>query len=396
MTTFNYKAKDRSGKTVTGTVEAATASEAAGMVRELGHLPMDIRAVGARRAESAAPREAGSAFMRYFVFPLWTGVNIRALALFYRQLATMLAAGMTVSEALRSAGSRTRGRLGVLIAEMRDSTLKGGRMSEVISRHPRVFAPLQVHLIRAGEESGTLDGMVDRIATHLEYELTIRRMVSKTLFYPILILLAIMLIPHSPTLIVGGGFLPFVREVWESNRLLIEGLIVALIACKLLLQFKPVRLVWDTVKIVPPVLGTAAHKIAMSRFSKALAILHSAGLPLAQCVSISADACANLAVGEAIRRAIPAIQAGEGLTESLAKTRRVSPMVLDMLVTGERTGSMEIVLSKVSEYMDSEVDATLHKVGLALFVLCILIAGGIVLSMAASSYLGMVRSEMSQ
>ncbi len=396
MTTYNYKAKDRAGNTVTGAVEAASPSEAAGKLREMGHLPMDIRAAGAGREDRIPRREAGSPFARYFVFPLWTGVNIRTLALFYRQMATMLAAGMTVSEALRSAGSRTKGRLGILIAEIRDATLAGGRMSEVMAMHPRVFAQLQVHLIRAGEEGGMLDRMIERIATYLEYELSIRRMISKTLFYPMLILLAIIFIPHTPTLIVGGGFSPFIKEVWASSGSFVEALIISVIVLKLLLQFDSARIIWDSVKTIPPVIGTAARKVAMSRFSKALAVLHSAGLPLAQCVAISADASANLAIARGIKRAIPAIQSGEGLTESLAKTGCVSPMVLDMLATGERTGSMTTVLDKVAEYMDGEVDATLHKMGIALFVLCILVAGAIVLMMAASSYLGMAQEEMSQ
>lgn len=393
MTTYDYKAKDREGNTVTGAVEASTPGEAAGKVREMGHLPMDIRVSGARRPELPG-REAGTAFERYLIFPLWTGVNIRALALFYRQMATMLAAGMTVSEALRSAGARIRGRLGILIAEMNEATLRGGRMSEVMSRHPRVFAPLQIHLVRAGEESGMLDRMVERIASYLEYELSIRRMIGKIVFYPFLILMAIVFVPQAPVLIVGGGFVPFINAVWNANGLLLEAVVIGIIALKLLFQFSGVRLVWDTVKTVPPVIGTAAHKIAMSRFSKALAILQSAGIPLAQCVSISADACANLSIGRGIKRAIPAIQSGEGLTESLARTGYVSSMVLDMLSTGERTGSMEGVLDKVAEYMDGEVDATIHKLGLALFVLCILIAGIIVLRMAIGSYMGMAEREM--
>lgn len=395
MPSFSYKAKNKQGETVVGVVEASTPSEAADKIREMGHLPMDIRAAGARHQQPTSAGEAGSAFARFFIYPFWTGVNIRALALFYRQMATMLTAGMTVSEALRSAGTRTKGRLGSIIADMHDATQRGGRMSEVMSSHPRVFAPLQVQLVRAGEESGMLDQMVERIASYLEYELSIRRMVGKTLFYPCLILLAIIFIPHLPTLVMGT-FSAFIQEVWASNKALFAWLVAIIVALKFLFQFNSVRFVWDTVKTVPPIVGTAARKVAMSRFSKAMAILYSAGLPMAQCLSISADACANLSVGRGIKKALPAIQSGEGLTESLAKTGYVMPMVLDMLTTGERTGSMDTVLNKTAEYMDSEVDATIHKLGIALFVLCILVAGAIVLHMAIGSYSGMAQKEMAQ
>jgi len=124
----------------------------------------------------------------------------------------------------------------------------------------------------------------------------------------------------------------------------------------------------------PPVLGTTARKIAMSRFSRALAILYSSGMSMAESLNVAADASANTAVARGIKCAIPAIQAGDGLTISLEKTHMIMPMVLDMLSTGEKTGSMDGVLQKVSDYMDDEVDVTFHKVSIALFVLMIIVA----------------------
>ena len=112
MPTFNYKAKDRQGNTVTGVIDADSASQAAGQIREQGHMPMDIRPA---RGYVPQTQEAGSWFARKFIHPIWTGVNLRSLSLFYRQLHTLLDAGMTLSEALGSVGSRTRGKLGRLI-----------------------------------------------------------------------------------------------------------------------------------------------------------------------------------------------------------------------------------------------------------------------------------------
>ena len=113
MTNFSYKAKDSSGNTVTGAIEAQDARQAAGKIREMGHLPMDIREV--RTRPTGVATEAGSPLARYLIYPLRTGVNIRHLVLFYTQLATLLSSGMTLSEALRSVGSRTRGALGRII-----------------------------------------------------------------------------------------------------------------------------------------------------------------------------------------------------------------------------------------------------------------------------------------
>lgn len=399
MPLYDYKAKDRNGHTVTGTVDAPDEHAAAGMIRELGHLPMDIREARGRRTGPAhhtgsgfqiptqngpiPPQhgEAGNAFARYLIYPIWTGVNLKMLALFYRQLATMLAAGMSLSEALRSLSSRTRGRFGVIIAEMRDDVSQGRPMSGAMMRYPKVFSRLQIALVRAGESGGLLERMIDRIAAYLEYELKIRALIAKALIYPVIILifawLAYICVPVMSVL-VKDGFVPFIVIVWPPilrGLIWVIGIIVVL---KLIFQFYTPRLIWDSVKVHIPIVGGNARKIALSRFSNALAVLYAAGMSMVDSVDIAADACANLYMGRAIKYAIPALQSGRGLTESLTRTRVLSPMVLDMLAVGERSGDMDATLQKAAEYMDSEVDASIHKIGIALFVLMILIAGFIV------------------
>jgi len=383
MPLYNYKAKDRNGETVTGTVEAPDQHAAAGAVRELGHLPMEIREARARRAGETPTEhgEAGNAFARYLIYPIWTGVNLRMLALFYRQLATMLAAGMSLSESLRSLGSRTRGRFGVIIAEMRENVSRGGPMSGTMMRYPKVFSRLQTALVRAGESGGLLERMIDRIAAYLEYELKIRALIAKALIYPLVILifawLAFVCVPVLPTL-VKEGFAPFITIAGPPILWGIAWVVGTVIVLKLVFQFDVPRLVWDTIKVHIPIVGGNARKIALSRFSNALAVLYAAGVSMADGVDIAADACANLYVGRSIKYAIPALQSGRGLTESLTRTRVISPMVLDMLAVGERSGDMDATLQKATEYMDSEVDASIHKIGIALFVVMILIAGIIV------------------
>ncbi len=175
-------------------------------------------------------------------------------------------------------------------------------------------------------------------------------------------------------------------------RGLLTCLIVLVVALKIVMQFETSRLIWDFVKTIPPVIGTCARKIAMSRFSRALAVAYSAGLPMSQAVAVAADASANVAISRAIRRAVPALQSGRGLTETLARTHVVMPMVVDMLATGEKTGSMDKVLEKVSDYMDDEVHATIFKLSIALTVLAILVLGGVVLVICIGSYTNYFKS----
>lgn len=394
MASFDYKAKDRAGNTVAGSVEAGDERAAAAMLRKMGYLPMDIRAARGARQPARSP-EAGSPVARYLVYTLWTGVNMKQLLLFYRQLETLLASGMSLSESLRSIGSRARGRLGRIVLEAEENVRAGRQLSETMSRYPRVFMPLQISLIRAGEAGGLLQPMIERIAAYLEYELSVRQRIMKVTLYPLLIFVFIVLIPHVPALVLNGG-MAFLRSLWGAVGVWLPWAVLGLIVIKLLFQFHTTRLVWDFIKIQPPVLGAMARKIAMSRFSRALAVLYAAGMSMGEAVAISADACANAAVGRGLRCAVPAIQSGHRLTESLVRTRMLMPMVLDMLSTGEKTGSTDTVLQKVADYMDDEVDSTIHKTGIALFVLMILVAGWFVLQMLIGFYSGYFQNLMNR
>lgn len=402
MPSFSYKAKNKLGETVVGVVEALDERNAADRVREMGHLPMDIRPAQAARQSRPPGVEAGNAFQRYIVSPLWTGVNIKMLAMFYRQLATLLESGMSLSEALGSIGRRQRGRLGIIVLEMRDSVSAGGPLSGTMSRYPKIFSRLQVALIRAGEGGGLLEQMVERIASYLEYELGIRKLIMKACVYPIVtfvfaIIVAIC-VPHLHVIVETQSFGPFWVLVWPTFRILISGFLGLIIVMKLLFQFDPVRLMWDCTKVNIPVVGGNAHKIAMSRFSRALAVLYTAGMPMGESLDIASDASANLYVGRRMKYAIPAVQSGQGLTESLARTKSVSPMVLDMLATGEKAGSSDSALQKAADYMDEELDASIHKLGIALFVILILaagvIVGYIVINFWQSFYGGITRTGM--
>jgi type II secretory pathway component PulF len=376
MPLFDYKVKDRAGNTRTGQLEAESEHAAAVMIREAGGLPMEIHpARGAGSGPSSAP--AGNAFVRYLIHPLWTGVNIGHLMFFFRQLETLLGAGMSLSEALRSVASRSRGSMGRILRGAQLRVQAGGRLSDEMARHPRVFAELQVSLVRAGEESGMLGTMAGRIASYLEYEMTIRRRVATATFYPFLLVVFLIIKPA-----VVAYFTKTPHDAWAVLAASLEtygvALIAFIVAVKLVMQFRSARLVWDAIKIQPPILGTVARKIAMSRFCKALALLYSSGLPVTRAVAIAAEASANVAIGNMLKCAIPALNQGYPLTDSLQRTGAVLPVVLEMMAIGDKTGSYDAVLQKVADYMDDEADATIQKLSIALFVVMILIVGALV------------------
>ncbi|MDH7602880.1 MAG: type II secretion system F family protein [Armatimonadota bacterium] len=387
MPRFIYRAKDNAGNSVSGALEAESERAAAALIRQKGYWPIEIRVVSGQHSDAHGTRTPNRGLAYYLIEPIWTGVRLSDLAFFYRQLATLLASGMTLAEALSTISRRMRGRLGRIVREAAVHVQNGQPFSDTLARYPRVFSPLQLSLVRAGETSGVLDQMIGRIASCLEYELTIRRRIASATFYPKLLAICILVIPLVPKLVLQGSA-AFLRAVWVQVGPLAVGLVLLVVFLKLVFQFEFVRLIWDCAKLQFPILGWTARKIAMSRFSRALAALYEAGVPIAESVAVAADACGNIYLARKLKGALAGLRSGATLTESLAGTQAVSSIVLDMLATGEKTGSTGSVLNKVADYMDEEADSTLQKVGPVLFVGAVLIAGVIVGFMVVNFYAG--------
>lgn len=380
MPSFSYKAKDRSGQLITGTLEAADSHSAAKELREMGYWPIEIR-------EERASRPSQSAGIAAF----WTGVSLRPLTIFFRQLATMLQAGMPMSDALDSLG-RQKGlgsKLQTLAARASEHVRSGEMLSRFLLMHPRVFSPIQIGLVKMGETSGMLDSMVDRIACYLERELEIRRKFSRITIYPkiifVFILAFIFFFPNIQEIVNRGW--PKVLEI------LIYNLVPFLLVCafiyflvKVLLLAPPIRYGWDYIKISFPILGMVSRKLAMARFTTALSVTYAAGVPLSQAVELGSEAVGNIVIEKALRSSVPKIRQGGQLSDVLIKTGQVPETVIGMMTTGEKTGSLDLVMDKVSEYYNSEAEVTLEKFGYFLFVALIIIAGIIVGKIAIDFY----------
>jgi type II secretory pathway component PulF len=161
MPSFTYKAKDRAGNLVDGVIDASDSHGAAGKIREMGYWPIQI-------VPQATKRTSSPPAMGFHLGPIWTGVSVRSLAVFFRQLATLINAGMSISEALDQIGRhKGMGRLSGIACRAADHVRSGGMLSEALSDYPHIFTPMQLGMIRAGERAGGLDMMIERIATYL-------------------------------------------------------------------------------------------------------------------------------------------------------------------------------------------------------------------------------------
>lgn len=389
MARFHYTAKNTNGATVSGYVEADTSSSAAVMIREMGYYPLRVEAEGSEYEHAGTLSLQG--VERRLVNVLWPRIGIRPLLLFFRQFGVLLGTGMTVSEALASVLKRQRGHLAKIIAEMQMATSSGESLSVVMNRHRDIFSPLQIAMVRVGESSGMLQRVIEQIASYLEHEAGIRDRITRALFYPLVLVSVLMVWQVAMGLIQGGpgGAASAIRALVLGELLPIMAVVFV---ARIVFQFKSAKAAWDFVKLQIPWIGTAARKIAMSRFCRAFGLLHSSGVAVGQALVVAADASGNLVIRKRIRDAVPAVNSGCGVAESLRKSGALTPIVLDMLDTGEKTGNFDSVLEKAADYLDQEVDTTMHKAAVLAFVIPFLLIAIQIAMTVISFYSGFLSS----
>lgn len=364
MPVYRYTAKNQQGGTVTGLVEAEDTRRAAGIVREMGLLLLDVRP-----ERTMDVGQAEQAVMQKVVYPVYSGVSVRDLAVFYRQLATAVRAGIPIHRALISVAENTgKPRLRRVVQAVVNDLMQGKTLAKAMRQHPHVFDELQVALIQAGEEGGLLDSMLERLADYLERDYRLRLKIRAGTFYPKVLLVAGIFIPKIPILVVGGGLVPYLRETvgWAGPILLAVLAVVAVF--RIALQMEPVREAYDSLKLMVPGIGGLVRQLAMARFSRALAALFSAGVPLQRAIGISALAADNAYLTKRLRTAVTAVEHGQSLSDAFRRTGVMPPLVLDMLSTGESTGSVDAMMDKVAEYYEQETDVKSHQAVIALSV----------------------------
>lgn len=352
MPVYRYTAKNQQGGTVTGLVEAEDTRRAAGIVREMGLLLLDVRP-----ERTVDVQQAEQAVMQKVVYPVYSGVSVRDLAIFYRQLATAVRAGIPIHRALISVAENTgKPRLRRVAQAVVNDLMQGKPLSRAMSQHPHVFDELQVALIQAGEEGGLLENMLERLADYLERDYKLRLKIRAGTFYPKVLLVAGIFIPKVPVLVIGGGLISYLSETVGLAVPILLAVLAVVAVVRILLQIEPFREAYDSIKLMIPGIGGLVRQLAMARFSRAMAALYSAGVPLPRAVAISALAADNYYLTKRLRGAITDIENGQPISESFRRTGVMPPLVLDMLHTGESTGNVDAMMDKVAEYYEQETD----------------------------------------
>lgn len=366
--TFEYRVRDRAGGVQTGQMEAASSAAVAKTLRDKGFVPLKI-----------AERRVGTLDKEVKLPGMKKKVKAKEVAVFSRQLATMVNSGLTLVRALTVLQEQSRNpTLAGVIGDVRTRVEQGSSLSASLASHPKVFGHLYVAMVQAGEVGGALDETLIRLADTLESGVRLRSKVKSAMAYPVVVLGLLVLILSAMLLFIVpifkrmydelGGTLPaptqmlmtlsgMLTKFWWLLALLTIGTVVGF---KRWIRTPAGRAKWDRLKLRFPVFGKLVQKIAISRFARTMSVLSRTGVPVLQALDIVADTAGNAVVSEALADVQESVKRGESLAGPLARHEVFPPMVTHMMAVGEETGALDAMLAKVADFYDQEVDDSVN------------------------------------
>jgi type IV pilus assembly protein PilC len=361
MAKYIYTAKDAAGKTVKGEVDAGDKKTALDMLRTKSLLVLKLEEK--KKGFSLIP---GLGTQK---------VTMDQLVIFFRQLATMIDSGIPVVSSLDILHDQSENpTLKNIVIDVRDSVNTGSSLSDAMMKHSNVFSSLFVNMIRAGESSGTLDTILERVAGYIEKTDALQKKITSAMMYPaivsgmalvITLVLIIKVIPVFKEIFSGfGAKLPlpteilinisdFLRHYFWLFIILIVGLTFL---AKWYVSTDKGRMVIDNLKLKMPVFGPMLRKVAISKFSRTLSTLVKSGVPILSALDIVAKTSGNVAVEKAVNNVRDSVRDGESIAVPLERSGIFPSMVTRMVGVGEQSGQLEKMLTKISDFYDSQVD----------------------------------------
>jgi type IV pilus assembly protein PilC len=392
MSTYVFKAIDLAGVKAHGEVEADSKQAVSDQLKSRGLVVLDI-------ADKHSSRELNLTFFE--------SVNATELAVFARQLATMISSGMSILRALYVLEEQTESKmLKETIVAVRKDVEAGLSLSDAMTRHPKVFSTLFVAMTQAGEAGGVLEGALLRVADQLEKDASLRRQIKSAMVYPILVVvvavgimlaLCAFLIPVFINVFKEfGGNLPTITKVSVLASEIVTGYYWAMFLVTGAVVFTFIkwkkttwgRKQWDHFRLhIPMKIGTIVQEVAVARWSRTLASLTSAGVPLLLALDITGRTGGNVAVEEAMAGVIDSVKRGGTIAAPLAQAPIFPMMVTHMVGVGEETGALDAMLDKVAEFYEDRVDASVKALTSIMEPIMIIVIGSLVGFIVISMYL---------
>ena len=407
MPKFKYVARDAAGKRVTQTVEGASKDEVLNNLRKENLQVLSV-SEDSGGGPATAPKPGGKQEPAKSIWNISIGGNApkvtgEMLVIFTRQFATMIGAGIPVLECLSILQEQAEDpgdnkALGQIVDDVRG----GSDLSQALGKHPKVFERIYVNMIKAGEASGQLDTILQRLAEYLESSEKLKREIKGAMTYPVISLVMI----SGITTFLLVFIIPKFSDIFKSLKVELPlptkiVLAISKIMTSYALQAAIIMVgiflivqwwrstdsggyTWDKLMLKLPVFGDLLQKVAISRFSKTFATLLRSGVPILGALEIVASTAGNRVVEEAVNNARESIRQGENLAKPLGESIVFPPMVVRMIAIGEKSGALEQLLEKISEFYDQQVEATVESLTALIEPIMIgvmgVIVGGIVLS----------------
>jgi type IV pilus assembly protein PilC len=402
-TTFEFRAMDLAGATSAGELDAESKASVTEQLRQRGLIVLDV-------SEKSNPLKIED------IFKKWQGVDMRELAIFSRQFATLIASGMPMLRTLHTLEEQTQDeQIKEAVAGVRADVEAGSTLEQAMERHPKVFDRLFRAMVRSGEQSGRLDEAMDRIAFQVEKADGLRRQVKSAMMYPSLVfgfagvvLLAIVafVIPVFAKIFEElaeehpeeAASLPAPTQLCVSASNAITGywfVIIPAIALAFFVFFKWKKTdqgndLWDRFKLrLPAKIGDVIQKVALARWSRTFSGAVSSGVPMLQAIKLTGDTAGNTVVEQAMEDVYASVKSGGSLAGPIEENPIFPPMVGHMIAVGEETGQLEHMLSKIADFYETEVDAKVKALTALIEPIMIVFVGGMVGFIVISMYLPM-------
>jgi type IV pilus assembly protein PilC len=393
---YAYTGRNSSGKLVKGRVDATSEAGVASRLHGMGLSPVSI-----------TEASAGTGMQREISIPGFTkGVQLKDLAIMSRQMATMIGAGLSLLRTLNILAEQTESKpLAKVLAMVRNDVESGISTSDAFARHPDEFPPLMINMVRAGETGGFLDGALNSIAENFEKEVKLRGTIKSAMTYPVIVLILslvsvvamlVFIVPVFKKMFetLGGQLpLPTMMLVYLSQSMVYVVPILAVVLISFAIWWpknkntERVRKFLDPIKLKLPVFGLLLKKIAVARFSRNFSNMIGAGVPILRALSIVGETSGNWVIEDALKQVAEAVRQGRSVAAPLAEHPVFPTMVTQMIAVGEDAGSLEVMLTKIAEFYDQEVEAATEQLTAMIEPLMVAFLGVVVGGMIVALYL---------
>ncbi len=409
MPTFQYSALDAQGLEIKDEIEALSQKEAISKIRNMGYFPTKVRArgVGKRPAAAAAlrPQRRRGAGGR---------VRVKYIAQFARQLSTLQDAGLPILRSLRILEEQQRsGTFKRVIGYVGDDIEGGATLSEALGHFPRTFDRLLVSMVAAGETGGVLDLILSRVADFMEKAQKLKSRVKAAMVYPvvvltaafiILLLLMTFVIPNFTSVLTEmteGADLPRLTQVvlkvsswiaYSYGWAILIGVPFGIIfVLRFMRRFRMGRWVLDSIKLKLPVVGQLSGKISVTRWTRTLGTLISAGVPILDAINVTGETAGNEVFSNMLGNVHDSIRQGDTFAGPLKQSKTVDLIVSNMVAVGEETGDLDKMLLKVADNYDEQVDVLVAGLMSMLEPIMIVVLGLIVMTIVLAVFLPMIK-----